>query len=430
MAISISIVFTFISLSILSIASAYGPTCRSKNIFPHVSCEPQCAPYSYNTQVKCRKNEQFGCSYERCSGMNFQCSLNQTTENNNPCPNGEVPVENVSLQHYHPVEVNLAINLRGYPLHVLLLIDASAPSSQINALKPEMVSLLRKLEGTAEVSVAIYGAEQEFDSSGYSVLAAKSDDVTQAIQALDGIPQKADGARTTLTALRSLVHNGILRASKDVVLLIGDTPGREPECGVGFDRIQTANELYSVHTGAVLLPVSIGTPGLDGALPAPEACPNSYIETKPIDENQASYIASHTQGEVIETVTADEMLQAIDRARRKDGRIHQRPPGSYISVSTARFPNIVGPFTVPEQFQTYSNGCEERVIATLTGVSGFVSAPAQTNAKLKLDLPLTACLEGPFSCEVRIVERQQGYEAMSVWYRPLVIYEIITVSAC
>ncbi|KAI0559379.1 von Willebrand factor A-like protein [Gracilaria domingensis] len=445
MAYSIPAPFTLLLLALLSSALAfgpYGPICRDLSIFPYISCQSPCAPHSQENLSKCRQKAQFGCHYQRCFRTNLECSLDPVAEQNNPCPNGEVQVRNVTLQRHRPVEFDVAVNLRGYTLGVLLLIDASAPRSQLNAIKPELVSLLRKLDGTAKVSVAIYGAEQEFDSSGYSLLAAASDDINPAIQALDNIPQKAEGPRTTLTALTSLTTGSFyIGGFKGVTILIGNAPGREPECSFGIDRVQTAYDMFTPYTGMVVLPVSLGTPGLDAALPAPdvatpERCSNMFIEPHSVAEGQASYLAAQTQGEVIEIITADEIFQAIDRARRTPGTTHQNPPGSTISVSTARFPSHVGPYpwySVPPQSQTYSNGCEERVAATLRGVSGFVSAPAEKSGKVRLELPTVACRSGPFSCEVRIVERVQGEEMVSHnshRVMPVVKYNVIKINAC
>ncbi|KAI0561413.1 von Willebrand factor A-like protein [Gracilaria domingensis] len=402
--------------------------------FPFVSCEPQCATYSLDVHRQCQSKQQFGCLYRRCSAHNFQCVLNPEVSSSNDCPDGEVQVRQVTLRPNFPVEFDLAVNIKGFDLDVVLLIDASESAKpRLNAVKNELSSFVRQLNGTAHVGVAVYGGEDSFDEEGMQVLSPAEENVQSALDALENIPTFPDGVRTTLTALSSIQRypNPLsLRLWRTIVVLIGDTAGREPECSLQMDRDRISGTLFDFSNGISVIPASLDEPGLDGALPPIQPCANSYLptEAQPVAAGQASKIAEDTGGEVVSSITATVLLGAIDSVRRNPNRAHQTRPGAEIYISTASVVPVNLPYyEVVEPI----NGCEDKVIVTTTGIpEDFVSEPAHFTGKVKLDLPAGICQRGPFSCTIRVMDHERGHETMSHWSRPMTYYKKISVRAC
>ncbi|KAI0566318.1 von Willebrand factor A-like protein [Gracilaria domingensis] len=358
--------------------------------------------------------------------------MSSELEANNPCPHGEIPANNVNLTYDHPVPINLRISPYAPTVDVILLIDATASvKPHLQAIKPELISFLNNIEDGMGVGVAVYGAEQFFDSSGKSILSAVDADVNKAIQALDRIPEYADGPRTTLRALEELKGSDMgTRGRRQIVFLIGDSPGREPECGSSMTRDTVAWDIFGYSSSVSVIPISVGQPGLDAGLPEPPTCPNNeYVNTAPIAQGQATFFASNTAGVVIDTVTAETLASALDTVRRNPLMPSAQPPGSSIGVTTARLPIYSGPYTPP--FQAYTNGCEDAVLVDVNGIPDFISAPNVVNATITLRLKPGVCGRGVRRpCEVRIREHVNTAQPPNVWNRPLIRDEIIYVHAC
>ncbi|PXF43248.1 hypothetical protein BWQ96_07021 [Gracilariopsis chorda] len=421
----ISVIILVVSLTSGAQAIEYwGPQCRRKNVFPFVTCESKCFSYYPNFGSGCSQKAQFGCEYKKCSSSSYRCALNPAVEKDNPCPNGEVPVKSINLTSF--VDFNLAINLRGYSTDVVLLIDTSSSTRpHLKAIKNELSSFVRQLNGSAKVGVAVYGSEESYDESGLSVLSAVTDYVDPALEALESIPETVDGTRTTITALKTLSSSvaGLnLRGNKRIIVLIGDRPGREPDCRNGYNRDM-------VLPSSTMISVSLGSDGLNSALPAPSACMNgSYYDPSPIAVGQARDIVNRTNGEVVEIVTAASLLWAVDTVRRRPVYWYNRPPGSNIRVSSASFPLYRGPYTPP--VQRYSNGCGNKVYLRTSGLPAFISAPAEVTASVHVALPKGVCIHGPFTCEIRVVEIRRGGEYPSSWSIPFEHFEVIKIHGC
>ncbi|CAN8066706.1 unnamed protein product [Agarophyton chilense] len=429
-------VLAFVSRSLgmlVDVDGPYGPKCRDRRTFPYVSCEPQCAPYSENVHRLCQTKQQFGCLYRKCSQNNFQCSLTPETAAASECPNGDIQVRTVTLRPNFPVEFDLSVNVPAVDLDVVLLLDASESArARLNAVKSELLSFVRQLEGTAHIGVAIYGGEQSFDEKGIQVLSAAKEDVQSALTALENIPTFPDSPRTTLTALHSVQNSGAalsLRRWRTIVVLVGNTPGREPECGALFDRNSIPISLYSNSDGISVIPANLGEPGLDAILPPMQQCSNGFGPSEPqaVEAGQASKIAEKTQGEVINSVRADVLIDAVDRVRRRPNRTHQRKAGAQISISTASVEPVNRPY-YPRRERVI--GCEDKVIVSSTGVPQFVSEPSRITGKVKLELPTGICQRGPFSCTIRVIDQVQGHEVMSHWSQPIVNEKKISIQAC
>ncbi|KAI0563521.1 von Willebrand factor A-like protein [Gracilaria domingensis] len=393
--------------------------------FPFVSCEPQCAAYSLDVHKQCQSKGQFGCLYRRCSTENFQCALNPQAASSNSCPNGDVLVQEVRLRPNFPVEFNIAWNLKGVDLDVVLLIDASESTKpRLDAVKNELSSFVTQLNGTAKVAVAAYGGEDSFDEKGLQVLSPAEEDVQPALDALENIPTFPDGVRTTLTALSSIQRyrsDLSLQGWRTIVVLIGDTPGREPECSLEFDRDEVARSLFGFTSGISVIPASLGGPGLDGDLAPVQPCANGLGPTEPqeVAAGQASKIAERTEGEVVSSITATNLWEAVDRVRRKPNRSHQSRPGSVFSIADTQ--NVLPSYML----QT----CTSKMNVITTNIPDFVSAPSQITGKVRLELKPGICQRGPFNCSLTIGDRVTGNEGVSHYFH-IRYYKNIQVRGC
>ncbi|KAI0563491.1 von Willebrand factor A-like protein [Gracilaria domingensis] len=381
---------------------------------------------------------QFGCLYRRCSEQNFQCALHSQIASNNSCPNEEVQVRKVTLRPNFPVEFDLAVKLKGVDLDVVLLIDASESTKpKLDAMKNELISFVQQLNGTANVGVVVYGGENSFDEKGMTILSKAEGDIRSALNALENIPSFPDGPRTSLTALLSIQRYAqelLLRRRRTIIVLIGDTPGREPECSNQLGRDTVSEYLASfIHDKFSVISVSLGTPGLDAALPPIPSCANDSVPADPqgVEPGQASKIAQETDGEVVQSITATAFLRAVDIVRRKPNRGYQNRPGARIFISTETWNPPPGYLISYPWAEPRLAGCDDKVIVNVTGISEYVSEPAQTTGKVKLDLPYGICQSGPFNCTIRLVDIVRGYESLSHW--PIaqpIYYKDIAVQAC
>ncbi|CAN8068278.1 unnamed protein product [Agarophyton chilense] len=411
----------------------YGPQCWDRRTFPYIQCEGECHPYNLRIHRGCQQQRQFGCHYARCEGRNhFTCALTPEAAAQTNCEYGQIYVKSVSLQQNRPVDFQLAVNLPGRDIDVVLLIDASSSTRpRLNAVKNQLVSFVRQLSGRARVAVAIYGGEDSFDETGMKVLSAASEDVQLALNALESIPTFPDGVRTTLTALHSVVTSqelSLLR-ERSMIVLLGDTPGREPECRYQLSRSAISNELYGFTSGFSVIPVSLGGVGLDAALAPISPCSNGYgsQDPQPVAAGQASNLAEQTKGEVIQSITTSNLFDAVDRVRRNPARTHQAKPGAEIYISTASVEPVNQPY-YPRQERI--NGCGDRITTSVTGVPRYVSEPFLNTGSLRLALAQGACRRGGFECQIRIMDHVRGYESMSHWSRPIVNYKKISIRAC
>ncbi|KAI0560257.1 von Willebrand factor A-like protein [Gracilaria domingensis] len=381
---------------------------------------------------QCQSKRQFGCLYRRCSTENFQCALNPQAASSNSCPNGEVRVREVRLRPNFPVEFNVAWNLKGVDLDVVLLIDASESTKpRLDAVKNQLSSFVRQLNGTAKVAVAAYGGEDSFDEKGLQVLSAAEEDVQSALSALENIPTFPDGVRTTLTALRSIQRyrsDLSLRGWRTIVVLIGDTPGREPECSLGFDRDEVSRSLFGFTSGISVIPASLGGAGLDGDLAPVQPCANGLGPTEPqeVAAGQASMIAEQTNGEVVSYISAYILWGAVDRVRRKRNRAHQSRPGADFYVVDTE---VVDPLHMPPPDRMQQRCAFKMRVSTLN-LPIFESSPSQNTGLVRLELHPGICQRGPFNCSLSLIDHVTGDESLSHPGSSTTLYKNILVRGC
>eukprot|EP00178_Gracilaria_changii_P003003 TRINITY_DN14402_c0_g5_i1.p1 TRINITY_DN14402_c0_g5~~TRINITY_DN14402_c0_g5_i1.p1 ORF type:complete len:436 (+),score=60.09 TRINITY_DN14402_c0_g5_i1:142-1449(+) len=410
-----------------------GPVCRHKSVFPYLTCEPSqnmCFPERAAAERFCLPKQPFGCAVQSCSDAGYSCKLEAEQTS---CGHGEIAASHVNLTEALPLTINLRLNPYPPIIDVVLLIDAAESAKpHFEAIKPELVAFLNRLDTShsLKAGVAVYGPEASLDSSGILALSQMDQDVSKAIEALDRIPEYSEGPRTTFRAIYNIGQSLRAFAARKLVFLIGNSAAREPDCHY-LNREVTANDMYGYTASHSIIPISIGAPGLDAALPEPAACPNNpYIETAPVAAGQATYLATNTAGEVITDVSAQRLLDAVDSIRRRPPRKNGVPPGSSYSYTTASVP-LGDPRVVPPQFLRYSNGCGNKVSAQVSNLPAFISAPNVEIASMELTLKNGVCTAGvPFTCEIRVREHVNTNPIPNVHNRPLVKTEIIHVHAC
>lgn len=388
---------------LLKIACAqYGPSCRGKTAFAFVTCGTQCKP-----------------------GINT------------PCPNQEIPVTQIDIAPNKPAVFNLGVKVQGFPLDVVFIIDGS-PSMRprLSSIKNEMVKLFRKIgkdlpspQGPPRIGVVAYGGETSFDKTGYRMIQKLTENVDQAVEALDRIPITLDAPRSTLAALNTLSRDGRqllggLRGPRSVFVLIGDKAGREPNCMYSSSRDSTEGYLRSSEIS--LVAVNMGEPGLDAALPPVQPC-KPGDSAAPVPANQASDLASKTFGASLNGFNAIKLWEVIDKTRRRDAFPY--PPRSFISISkfisSVRSP--IGPPPPPPY-----TGCKERVTITTERPLGLLSGPTNFDTKVTVATAPGACDNGTFTCNIQVLD-SRVYSAMGGnlgGHGPVVFFDTIAVNAC
>lgn len=399
----------FILVGVLCNTFTLSSRCRQDVVFPFVSCGNTCGWHSYQSIWQCFQKAQFGCRLQWCAWNGFQCAGDPS----NPavCPNNEIPVEEVALVPHRPVEFILAFNLSEYMIDVIFLLDASASARpSLDALKNDLIRLIRNVSSTYNVGVGIYGSEQFFGAAGYSVLQAVTTNSEAAVQALHNIPTLSDGPRSSIQALAALfglrtVEGGMpdfgFRSRERIFFLIGDTPGREVACdATSFSDIRW--ELKYRRGSNRLITASIGKPGLNAAIDA-GGCANGSIgeALKPIAGGQGAAI-SVRGGQVGSPVQFDSLHASYAQVRSYPPRGYLPGWGRVVTVTqntTARafgYAQMVGPVA-------QSDGCNERVLLSIADGWAFpLQLPTRRTGRVRLALAPVACRNGSFSCEVVI----------------------------
>ncbi|PXF40625.1 hypothetical protein BWQ96_09656 [Gracilariopsis chorda] len=339
-------------------------------------------------------------------------------------------VNNVTLRHHFPIDISLDINVPGDTQDIVMLVDASQSTrAKLNNVKEQLKSFVRTLGDVGNVSVAFYGGESDMGETGYSVALKATSDVNRAAEALDNIPIVADGPRTSITAMWSIMQHQDgtiplgLFANRRIIVLVGDTPGREPECrhGIKSDRMSFSSQRTRVMV------VNLASPGLNAALPAPAAC--GYITSAAIPEGQGTRLADTSEGELISQVTSSKLRESILKLRMNAANgLHGK--GSHISVLSKTY--TYTEYTCPSSFcarTITTKGCDDRVIIRKSNIPDFAHGPVQMTGKISLSLPAGICQRGPFYCEVEVKERLERF-SYSHWSLPQRHTHLIGVKAC
>ncbi|KAI0566568.1 von Willebrand factor A-like protein [Gracilaria domingensis] len=311
-------------------------------------------------------------------------------------------------------------------MDIILLIDASSSAkTALDSVKDDLIKFVRNVTSTYNVGIGIYGSEEKFDASGFSVLQTMTSNAENAVQALQNIPVFPDGPRTSIQALSALLGErnvpgasekfGFLSRER-AFILVGNSPGREIPCDAPYFtdiRQSLSRDPIPPFTTHRIMTASIGTPGLNSALPSLH-CDNYNIPEArdPIAEGQAAAI-SDPDGEVQTPLTFDKLYATFDRNRRLPFGGYAPAPGEawgrrvWVTQNTTgrEFPFFQMPFPVPQ-----SDGCNERVRLT-TPVPWAVphQIPTDQVGKIRLSLAPGGCSNGRFTCEVVIKDSRVGH---------------------
>ncbi|PXF41187.1 hypothetical protein BWQ96_09103 [Gracilariopsis chorda] len=373
--------------------------CRQDFFFPHITSPFGCTGNFTGFQVSdCLVASQWGYEFSPCGEESFACSLKREIAANNSCPNAELPVSTVRVNLNRPTFVSLGINVPRPTLDVILLLDAvSSTRERIIALKPQIVSFIRQLEDVAEnIHISVSGTEESFDQRGTSVLQRTTNNFAEAVQSLDEferLPPIPDGPRASLRFLLPSITNTVgFRSEQQIVVLVGDTSGREPTCVFDrFDRTSFPSRFSGGQFSVVA--VSIGDPGLNAPLPTQAPCTRFTPFVEAVTANQASTIANLTQGAFVEGFDADTLLQTVMNVSRNAPGNFGQPTGFDISVPQP-FSNFRRPFP---------SVCDGRVQFNSTmGNRFFLAGPLETTVQLSISLANSGCMDGPFQCPVTV----------------------------
>lgn len=423
--------FLFLLLTVTHAQIPQGPTCRRKNVFAFAKCDDVCTLVSNEELEKCAQLSQFGCQQRGCGRRGILCPL----VGNSPCPDGEIPVTQLTIEPEKPISFNLAVNIRGFPLDVMFLIDGS-PSMQprLRSIKNEIISLFRLIGEDLpsvtglrpRIAIAVSGGESSFDGKGHRVVQGLTENVDQAISSLDRLPQTVDAPRSTLAALNALTNNGAIRAGLNfrrpnaVFVFVGDKAGREPDC---VNRFSRNNVAFGVRdAGAFLLAVNVGSPGIDTALPAVNPCPGDS-SSPPIAADQASDLANGARGELINGFNARKIWEAIDKTRRQSPSPVSNVPTSIISIATTI--RIIRPFPPPPP----PSGCMDKVRVTTGRELGRFTGPTKFDTTVTVALAPGVCNNGPFTCDIQVQE-QRIFGRPAPGSIPSIIRDNIKINAC
>lgn len=419
-----SIIFVF---AVLCLNLSYSqPICRGKNVFAFQACETQCQSFSDQESERCASLQQFGCELKSCGRRAIQCLLTADT----PCPNSEIPVTSVNITQTKAVEFNLAVLIRGFPLEVVFLIDGS-PSmreplrnirNELNEVFGQIINDLPSNGARPRIAIAAYGGEGSFDSTGYKAVQKSTGSLDEAVSALDRIPTSVDGPRSTIAALFSISDFSAreilgLEASRQVFVVIGDKTGRETDCVSRFSRDNTGRAV--VDRSGPLIMVSVGNPGLNAAIDPVPPCPGE-TNSPPISSGQGTALATSGRGTFLNGFNANQVWDAIDRARRSPPSGNSNVPTSEISVNTANARRSCQFCPLPPQ-----RGCLDRVRVSTTRELGRFTGPTKFDTKVTLELAPGVCDSGSFSCEVQVLETRFFGRGR---FTP--VRDIIKVNAC
>ena len=340
----------------------------------------------------------------------------------------------LTIEPEKPISFNLAVNIRGFALDVIFLIDGS-PSMQprLRSIKNEITSLFRLIGEDLpsrsgfrpRIAIAVSGGESSFDGKGHRVVQGLTENIDQAISSLDRLPQTEDSPRSTLAALNALTNTGVINARPNfrrpnaVFVFVGDKAGREPDCVNRFSRSTVGAGVR--EAGAYLLAVNVGPPGIDAALPAVNPCP-SDSSSPPIAAGQASDLAKAARGELINGFNARKIWEAIDKTRRQDPSPVSRVPTSLISIATTI--RIFRPFNPPPP-----SGCMDKVRVTTGRELGRFTGPTKFDTTVTVALAPGVCNNGPFTCDIQVQERRI-FGRQAPGSIPLIIRDNIKINAC
>lgn len=372
--------------------------------YPYVNAQTECEPYSIEKAAQCQKFKQFGFEYRPCLHPNFRCRLSESIAATNPCPDNQVMVNNITLRQNFPVDINLNIQIPGETQDIIMLVDASQSTrARLNNVKEELKAFVRTLGDIGNVSVAYYGGETDMSRKGYSVVLKATADVNRAAEALDNIPIVSNGTRSSISAIYAIAtrNDGAvplgLFAKRRIVVLVGDTPGREPDCQYSVES--DSMSLRDRKTRVMV--VNLASPGLNAALPPPKACKG---RTLPIAAGQGTRLANFSEGDEISEVTSARLRKSVLKLRKNAAK-GLLGKGSHISVNskTYTYTEYYGPCSMCKRTIT-TKGCDERVILRTSNIPEFAHGPIQVTGRISLSLPVGICQKGPFYCEVEIIE--------------------------
>ena len=393
-------------------------TCRSRPVFPFITCDTPCTPTTPEARSQCSAKLQFGCRYSQCSANSSRCRLAPSVSSTNDCANDEILVTRIALNPGRSVDFNLAFNIRGIAIDVVILLDASASSrASVNSIKPALTSFIRRLGGVSDVGMTVFGGEQSFNETGFQLVQPVTPDVNATISALDNLPTVPDGPRSTLQALQGLISNARFfnfSARRRIIILVGDTPGRDLPCdsfrAIDF-RANVVNRLSSFDSSTAVIAINAGSPGLDAGLP-PLGCDNFNVleAVAPVSPGQASFLATRTGGELITDVSGDTLFNVFDRVRgirpngffaERWGRVVNIIPESTLSA----FPFFQQPVPPP-----LTDGCNDRVKVSIPGpIPELLKFPTDVISKVRLELADGVCKNGSFICDVTIKDFRVGF---------------------
>ncbi|KAI0562425.1 hypothetical protein FGB62_60g011 [Gracilaria domingensis] len=415
--------FTILLLFVFAIPpTGAQPACDDLPLFPHVVCEELSVP-------QCTSAAQFGC----VTTENNACALNPALASASFCSSNRYPVTSFILSPNSSVDFRLTVNADQSRI-VSILIDAS-PSmrEQIPDVVTELSALAESLitELSASIAISVYAGEESFRSSASHIpLQATTTNITAVKKALEILPnlQLFGGPRTLLQALDDIA----ITCGPNIIIVVGDTPGREPLCRFDdtrefIDRFNVIRPDFCFAPGttiptASLVAVSVGRPGLNSALAEPPRCPvpsssSSYIclevdecdppvfnspeefrcvatcepdPVAPIAPGQLSAIANIVNGSVVEGLNADMIFFSVQQIIQSDVMRFMLPTSTLLRDLDPPLPPGQG------------DDCGDRVWINSPELPMTIAGHSIKNISMMVSLSNRACENGPFVCTLII----------------------------